>query len=149
MVSSCQKTHSGLTFLCNDKTMGPGQDAAVVHHPAAHLIGEDMGQEVRWSQDSNCPTSWEWTPGRDHSLGSLQSRYHLPGPLFETRGSALSRHLTGPGMSQRTVNSKCPPALDIVLEVTHLKSSISWTDTGSSTTSAHGEAMIVVQLQKM
>lgn len=149
MVFSCQKTQSGLTFLCNDKTMGPGQDAAVVHHPAAHLIGENMGQEVIRSQETNCPVSWEWTPGRDHSLGSLQSRYLLPGPLFRTRGSALSRHLTGPRMSQGTVNSKCPPALDIVLEVTYLQSSISWTDTGSSTTSAHVEAMIVIQLQKM
>lgn len=27
-VSSCQKTHSGVTFLCNDKAGGPGQDRA-------------------------------------------------------------------------------------------------------------------------
>lgn len=37
MVSSCQKTHSGVTFLCNDKTTGPDQGAAVGLLPGQHF----------------------------------------------------------------------------------------------------------------
>lgn len=37
MVSSCQKTHSGVTFLCNEKTTGHDQDAAVGLLPGQHI----------------------------------------------------------------------------------------------------------------
>lgn len=36
-VCSCQKTHSGVMFLCNDKTTGPRQDGAVGLLPAQHF----------------------------------------------------------------------------------------------------------------
>ena len=52
-------------------------------------------------------------------------------------------------MSQGNVNSKCCPALETVLTTTHLQSSISWTGTGSTTTSARGKAMVMIQPQKM
>lgn len=35
--SSCQKTHRGVTFLCNDKSTGPDQDAAVGLLPGHHI----------------------------------------------------------------------------------------------------------------
>lgn len=37
MVSSRQKTHSGVTFLCNDKSTGPEQDAVVGLLPGHHI----------------------------------------------------------------------------------------------------------------
>lgn len=37
VVSSSQKTHSGVTFLCNKKTTGPGQDAAGGLLPGQHI----------------------------------------------------------------------------------------------------------------
>lgn len=37
MVSSRQKTHSGVMFLCNEKTTGPDQDAAVGLLPSQRI----------------------------------------------------------------------------------------------------------------